>query len=463
MYTLGMARTVAVRRQVRRRRLKGVAVNPASIRQAREEAGLSLAAVAGSEVTRSAIHNVETGKTRPSLPVLEMIARRTGKPIEAFLAQAGSSPISEAGAAHAAILDELERKCLAEDFQGAIAAGERALASPTDDWSRAHIHFYLGQAYARLPQPENGLQHLRRARALYESLGDRLMTVECLDWEAVAVSLQQDVRALDLAERALSLCEELDPCPLELKMRILGHLANVHVHQHNWSRAVDCYQRALEAGGSLRDLGQLARMHDGLSVASQEMGDQAGARQHSAKALALYTLLHNERAVAAAENNLGLILLRQGQLDDAERHLRRSLSLCESLNYELVRAAVVHSLGELHLAEGRLEEAERAAEESMAAARELGQPSSLAAAHQLLGMIAAARGNAGQTDADFQRALSLFAEAGSADRLRECRAVYAQILSNRGDLAGAAEQWRLAAGVPLPEYVMGFGRERASA
>jgi tetratricopeptide (TPR) repeat protein len=457
-----MPEAAAVRQGVRRRRLRGVPVNPALIRRAREEAGLSLAEVAGVEVTRSAIHNIEMGKTRPSMPVLELIARRTGKPASAFLTQATGAAAGDRPALRSTALEELERRCLAEDFEGAISLGEAELERPGDDWTAAHLHFYVGQAYARLPQPETGLRHLRRARGLYEAMGDRLMVVECLDWEAVAVSLQQDLRALDLAERALALCDELDPCPMELKMRILGHLGNIHVHQHNWPRAVEVYQQALEAGGSLRDLGQLARMHDGLSMACQEMGDGNGARRHSTRALALYALLRNQRAVAAAENNLGMILLKQGRLGQAEEHLRRSLSVCESLSYDLVKAAVVHSLGELHLAAGRLNEAEHAADQAMAAAEALGQPSSLAAAHQLRGMIAAARGDEASTDAQFERALNLFGQAGSADRLRECRAVYAQILSNRGDVGASAEQWRLAAGVPLPPYVMEFGR-RASA
>src|SRR5947209_6340181 len=99
----------------------------------------------------------------------------------------------------------------------------------------------------------------------------------------------------------------------------------------------------------------------------------------------------------------------------------------------------------------------------MAMARALRQPSSLAAAHQLRGMVAAVRGDPASTDAEFEQAIDLFGEAGSPDRLKECRALYAQILSNRGEVARAAEQWRLAAGVPLPRYVMGFGLESASA
>ena len=66
----------------KRRRLPGLEVRPGAIRQARTEAGLSLGQVASGEVSRTAVFLAETGKTRPTLPTLQLIAARTGKPIE---------------------------------------------------------------------------------------------------------------------------------------------------------------------------------------------------------------------------------------------------------------------------------------------------------------------------------------------------------------------------------------------
>jgi len=63
----------------------GLPVNPARVREARREAGLSLAQVAGDEVSRTFIHFVEQGRSRPSQSVLALIARRTGKPVAFFL------------------------------------------------------------------------------------------------------------------------------------------------------------------------------------------------------------------------------------------------------------------------------------------------------------------------------------------------------------------------------------------
>jgi len=81
----------------------GLPVNPARVRQARAEAGLSLAQVAGDDVSRTFIHFVEQGRSRPSQTVLALIARRTGKPISYFL---NGNPHEDQGSA---LAEELAR------------------------------------------------------------------------------------------------------------------------------------------------------------------------------------------------------------------------------------------------------------------------------------------------------------------------------------------------------------------
>ena len=65
-------------------RASGVAVDPLRVRRARQEAGLTLAALAGSDVSRAFISQVEHGLARPSRRVLRLISRRTGKPMPYF-------------------------------------------------------------------------------------------------------------------------------------------------------------------------------------------------------------------------------------------------------------------------------------------------------------------------------------------------------------------------------------------
>ena len=70
----------------------GIEVDPARVRQARLEAGLSLAGVAQDDVSRTFIHFVETGRSRPSQAVLTLIARRTGKPVSYFIKKGSDAP-----------------------------------------------------------------------------------------------------------------------------------------------------------------------------------------------------------------------------------------------------------------------------------------------------------------------------------------------------------------------------------
>lgn len=69
-------------------------MDPVRVRQARLAAGLSLAQLAGDDVSRTFIYLVEQGRSRPSQGVLELIARRTGKPVRYFLRPATNEPLS---------------------------------------------------------------------------------------------------------------------------------------------------------------------------------------------------------------------------------------------------------------------------------------------------------------------------------------------------------------------------------
>src|SRR5437868_14540052 len=72
----------------RRGRRRGVEIRPGSVKQARLESGLSLGQVARNDISRTAIYFVETGKAKPSIETLRLIAERTTKPLAFFLGQA---------------------------------------------------------------------------------------------------------------------------------------------------------------------------------------------------------------------------------------------------------------------------------------------------------------------------------------------------------------------------------------
>lgn len=123
-----LTRMVGTKRPGRR---EGVAVREGSIAQARKEAGLTLAQVAGDKLSRTAIHLVERGRTRPSMETLRQIAHQTRKPLGFFLLGAEEAQIAQT--------EQLQRanRVLAKAF----AAGE----ATRDPIAQAKVYMVLGQ------------------------------------------------------------------------------------------------------------------------------------------------------------------------------------------------------------------------------------------------------------------------------------------------------------------------------
>jgi len=224
---------------------------------------------------------------------LEIIAARTGKDVRHFLRGPRGNPAAgDRGPADARV-EELQALCLQHQFDEAIALGTPLLEHPMAPKLEARVRHYVGQALVRSMRPDEGLEHLRRAQVLLELDPDPWLAVECTDWEASALYLKEDPRALAVAERALDLCRATEPRLPGTEARILEHIASIHVKNHSFERAIALYEEALRAAGTMRDLPRLGRTYHGLSIAYQERGDIGRAIEYTHKALALYALEHD--------------------------------------------------------------------------------------------------------------------------------------------------------------------------
>jgi len=406
------------------------------------EAGLSLAEVAGETVSRAAIHYIETGRTRPSWETLQQIARRTRRPIQFFLGPPDSAAIPESEGD----MRQLERLTEIRDFPAVIKLGTKALRKRRDRDSLSLIRFYLGQAYCRLVRPSEALPHLRAARESFARLRDDWMLVETMDWEASALGLLEDPSAIDVEYEALRQCRELVPKPPQTEARILGHIAGMHVVSESWAQAVRYYEASLKAAEEVRDILQLAKMHHGLGTAYQRMLKPAVARQHFDLALSLYGMESDLAAVYRVHNDLGFLLLQQGQFEAAGDHLNRALAGCDEVALDRRgRGFILVNLGELACRTGRPLEARKYLTEALRAAEVTGEQLVAADGHSMLGVLEEQAGMRRAADQHFDLALRTLRELGMADRLRECHMRYAELLSNRRDVEGAARHWKAAA------------------
>jgi transcriptional regulator with XRE-family HTH domain len=123
------------------------------VRQARLEAGLSLAQVAGDDVSRTFILFVEQGRARPSSTVLRLIARRTGKPTAFFLRDPRPSDMRNSDLA-----DELIR--LAGHIRR-YAATSRLTAAEVEGMRLLESALQKGAQFVRAVERRTGQRALR--------------------------------------------------------------------------------------------------------------------------------------------------------------------------------------------------------------------------------------------------------------------------------------------------------------
>jgi tetratricopeptide (TPR) repeat protein len=424
-------------------RRKGIPIREGSVRQARLEAKLSLAQVAAGQVSRTAVHHIENGRTKPSLETLRLIARQTRKPIEYFLLAPDAHPeLTQANED----LRKLERLTSVRDFGAVVTLGLSLLKKGWRNEGAALVHFYLGQAYCRLLQPGEALMHLPLARTQFEQQGDEWSAVDALDWEASAWGLLEDPRAIGLANQALERCRKFEPRPQQIEARILGHLAGMYVVAQSWALAISYYEAAVEAAYAVKDLLQLAKMHHGLGVTYMQLQQPGRARQHYDKALALYSIESDQSAVYRVENDLGHLLMQEGQLDSAEQHLLKALGGAEELHLDRRgRGFVLLTLGDLHLRKGGLPEARQYLDRAAEVGEAVGERIVLATSHILNGQLDERLGNLDAADDHFREAINILGELEAPNRLSDCHMDYAQLLEDRGDFRAAMQHWKSAA------------------
>jgi tetratricopeptide (TPR) repeat protein len=422
-----------------------VDLRPGAVKLARKESGLSLAQVGKGCVTAPAIYLIETGRTRPSLPTLEHIARKTGKSVEFFLAdQSGNTDETRTG------LIELEARVAEGRYDEAIELGERLLNLGSSAHRLGQLRYLLAQAHLQMGKPEKAGKLLREAHAHFESIDDTLMLAECVGSEATVAYMTQQPDALELAQRALALCRGMKHVPQATEARLLSILANVHVANRDWGGAISLYEEAIEAAGSLFDLSRMAKMYSGLSSAYRETGHVDAAVKYAARSIALLEVLRDRVSLARAENNLGLILLAQGDRAAAHKHLDRSLELAEETNLEVGRSHVLMSLCELSLLQGNVQAARQFADQALTMAERMQESANVAEAHVWLGRIAAEVGDSDVADTEFDIAIRGLTDLGVEERLLRCHGIYAEVLEKRGELKRAYEHMKKAFSASRP-------------
>jgi tetratricopeptide (TPR) repeat protein/DNA-binding XRE family transcriptional regulator len=408
----------------------GIDIDPAVMRQARREAGLSLAEVAGSELSRQAVHLIEAGKVRPTARSLRLIANRLGVPQSALLAPPG--PRSDRQ-----VISDLERLSQRQEHPLVAEQACRLIELGGSPERTAYAHHYAGRALYQLAQPAEAVAHLRQARERFEALGNPWWAAESLDWEAIALNMLEDPSALRVGRRALRRYRALEPRRPETEARMLEHVGSICYGRRDYEGGRASYEAALQVEGGVRELARIARVYHGLGMCHHGLRELGTAAELVFKAVTLYeaeqriTPAPMRMDMPRAENDLGMVMMGRGELERAEQLFRAALDHYAAAGIERLQSHTLLSMGELREKQGRLDEAVTFVIEAIERAAAWNEMYSLTSGYRQLGELYAVRGDHHLADAAFQRALALLQETGLEERAADCMRAYERVLFER--------------------------------
>jgi len=235
------------------------------IRQARQELGLSLAAVAGDDFSRAFLNQIELGRAQPSTQNLRIIAHRLQRPIEYFLEEPGDST-----AALELALAEAEMSLLHGEAARAESLMTRILARTISIELRTRAQLALAAAQLKQGRPQAAKPVLEEAIAVAERAQWHQLLVELYDrMGSVHYLLRRPHAAGQWFDQALERYQSSGLADPVLKARILGHRANLHYVAGQPIEAISAYESAIAAAQQVLDLPALGGIYEGLALSLQ--------------------------------------------------------------------------------------------------------------------------------------------------------------------------------------------------
>jgi len=410
------------------------------IRQARQELGLSLAAVAGSDFSRAFLNQIELGRAQPSTQNLRIIARRLQRPIDYFLEEPGDS-----AAALELALAEAEMSLLHGEGSRAESLVTRILMRtiPIELRTRAQLTLAValmkqGRAQDARPVLEEAIVAAQRANwhQLLVELYDRLGSVHYL--------LRRPHAAGQWFDQALERYESSGVADPVLKARVLGHRANLHYVAGQPIEAIAAYESAIAAAAQILDMPALAGIYEGLALSFQQTGQYARALSYAQKGLRIFETLRDVRMTGQLRLNMGDMLLQQGRVAEAERLFSDGAEHLQRIGDRELVPHLVAGMAESALEASQVERASELIEEAIDLSTRSSDPLATVAVHRVAGRVAHVGGRRDSAHRHFERALEVALTIDNPDLRARVTYDFARVLEAEGDSAQAALRFRQA-------------------
>jgi HTH-type transcriptional regulator, quorum sensing regulator NprR len=410
------------------------------IRKARQELGLSLAAVAGSDFSRAFLNQIELGTAQPSTHTLQIIARRLQQPIDYFL----EGPEVSAAAVELT-LAEAEMRLHQGDHGRAEQLMTTILRNDLQQEVRTRAQLVLAGAYIRRGAAPEAMPILEEAIGAAERAHWTALLVELYDWQGRAYYVMR--RAHEAGrwfDRAYELYQSAGMADPVLKARILGHRANLHYVAGQPEDAIASYQDAIAAAEQVLDMPALAGIYEGLALSFQQTGQYPRALSYAQKSLRIFETLQDLRMTGQLRLNMADMLLQQGRPAEAEAVFGEGAAQLRRVGDRELLPLLVTGMAEAALEQGALARASELIDEALDLADHSTDPIVAVGTHRVAARVHHAWRRYSTAHRHFDRALEVATTIDSPDLRARVAYDYARALEEEGDAPQAAARFRQA-------------------
>lgn len=285
-----------------------------TVKTLRKRHSLTQSQLAGAELTKGYISQIEHGRIAPSIRTLGLLASRLGCSLSDLVGPGVATSVLDEAESAFMEGDLTEAWAKLEQMGGAKEAVPRYLVLASDIGSR------LGKE--RTPDlvakalAEGSLPNTDRAR-VYNA------------WGTYLAACGQHQEALERFEKARELLDA-GTTDIPLKLRVLSNCGTFRTRLNQYRPALDrlheCLTLSRRAGIHLAQ----GSIYTTLGIVYRKLGELPQAEDAQRRALLYYRAEGDTIMIAGAHHNLGMVYREMGKPQPAEAELRQALDLLES-------------------------------------------------------------------------------------------------------------------------------------
>ncbi|HEX9494786.1 MAG TPA: tetratricopeptide repeat protein [Candidatus Limnocylindria bacterium] len=411
------------------------------VRSARRDAGLSQAQLAGDELTKGFISQIESGLVRPSIRSLQHIASRLGRPLDYFIAD---EPLT---ATKRVTFHRLAAEAAAErqDWPASERESTVGLTVAADPAERAGFLRLLANAALYQDRLEEAFDRVTEGLALLDVAKHpldvaRLMYARGLAYER-AGQLAASTDALETARDIVERYEIVDP---RLRSRIAVSLGTTYRRLGRTTKAIASYESALATASRANELKLAAQGLMGIAVSHYDAGELDAAITSYERALQLFERVADTGFELRVRQSLASIRFEQGDIGAARELADRTIARATEVGDERWGAVAQVVRAQVLLSEGNAQEAKRVAGQADRVLKSAGDRIQRGHALRVLAAASEALGETADADRAFRQAIELLSSIEDRADLSLAATEYSKVLRARGAIDEAFAMLELA-------------------